>query len=172
MSEIELIDLSMISKGGSSFVIVIQSSSVYGIESLMLKSNAILDDILDLTLAIYNGNNTYKLYGKDENQEQGIKLKNMWKDGNMLLDKDIFPENKLHNLRGKKIRATSFEYPPFIYKENQKYKGYEVQLLEDLAQAVNFTFEIYNPSDGLLWGSVSPNGTPTGLIRDMMVIDC
>ena len=144
---------------------------MYEIESRLINSNNILDDVFDFTIALYVGNNTYKLYEKSIETEQHMKLYNIWKNGRIILAKSIFPEDSLQNLRGKKIRATSFEYPPFIYKEDQKYQGYEVQILEDLAQAVNFTYEIYNPSDGLLWGSILPNGTPTGLIRDMKVFD-
>ena len=161
----------MIIQGRSSFVFVIQNGSLYDFKSRLIRSYSILDDVFDLTIALYIGNNTYWLYEKDAKAGRNIKLSNIWRNGNIFLAKSIFPEARLQNLRGKKIRATSFEYPPFIYKEDQKYQGYEVQILEDLAQAVNFTYEIHNPSDGLLWGSILPNGTPTGLIRDMKVSD-
>ena len=70
---------------------------MYEIESRLINSNNILDDVFDFTIALNIGNNTYKLYEKSVETEQHLKLYNVWKNGHILLAKSIFPEAKLQN---------------------------------------------------------------------------
>ena len=42
-------------------------------------------------------------------------------------------------------------------------------MLEDLGQALQCSFEIYNPTDGQKWGQISKDGNATGLLGDIMV---
>ena len=44
----------------------------------------------------------------------------------------VYPKGRLDNLKGVDINATSFNFPPFCYKENpenedEEYQGFEVQ---------------------------------------------
>ena len=58
-----------------------------------------------------------------------LKIFNIWENGSLYWKSvKMFP-NRMQNLAGRVLKATSFEYRPFIYKENpgdKRYQGYEV----------------------------------------------
>ena len=72
---------------------------------------------------------TYSIFGRDPETETYLKLLNTWKNGSFLWKRPLFPKNRLQNMRGKKLKATSFDYAPFLYKENSIYNGYEVRYI-------------------------------------------
>ncbi|XP_069938822.1 ionotropic receptor 21a-like [Cherax quadricarinatus] len=81
-----------------------------------------------------------------------------------------FPQ-KLTNFHGFKLRATTFQYPPFTILERGPaggltYGGLEVGILLTLASALNFTVEIVEPRDGEKWGTHLSNGTWTGAVGE------
>ena len=71
----------------------------------------------------------YTIYGRDPETETKLKIMNIWKNGIFYWkNKKLFPD-RMQNLAGRVLTATSFEYSPFIYKENpedEKFQGYEV----------------------------------------------
>ena len=71
----------------------------------------------------------YTIYGRDPETETKLKIMNIWKNGILYWkNQKLFP-NRMQNLAGRALIATSFEYSPFIYKENpedEKFQGYEV----------------------------------------------
>ena len=71
----------------------------------------------------------YTIYGRDPETETELKIMNIWKNGIFYWkNKKLFPD-RMQNLAGRVLTATSFEYSPFIYKENpedEKFQGYEV----------------------------------------------
>ena len=62
--------------------------------------------------------------------EKYLKLINIWRNGSFLWKWPLFPKSRLQNMGGKKLKATSFDYAPFIYKENSIYYGFEVRYIK------------------------------------------
>ena len=49
------------------------------------------------------------------------------------------------------------------------YITFKIQILKDLAKALNFSYTINPPMDGFKWGGIDDNGKPFGLVADMRV---
>ena len=52
------------------------------------------------------------------------------------------------------------------YSESNKYRnywGYEIEMLYNMANVLNFTYDIKNPPDGK-WGHIEPDGRWNGLV--------
>ena len=144
MNDIELIPHSKMKKSTGSFVIVVKNGSIDGIRSKLFDQNSFVAGIVDLTIALHRGNRTYTFFGRDVETESKLVLLNIWKNENFMWpEKSIFPKGRLQNLRGKRLRATSFEYEPFIYKENNTYKGYEVTKFKSLQSCFYFPSSIF-----------------------------
>ena len=81
-----------------------------------------------------------------------------------LLPIDFFPE-RLKDLNGKTLTATSFDFPPYNYPlkdTSGKIKGWdgaEYRLTEMIGRSMNFEFELKTPTDGGLWGWLSGKST-------------
>ena len=126
-----------------------------------------LKNVLNAVIFVPNGVK-YSIFAKNSLNE--VELVNIWQNETFLLPNgEIFPKNRFkNNLNNINIKATSFQYAPFIYKlENGAYSGYEINLLNDISGALNFTYQIQPPSDGNLWGEILSNGTATGLVGDI-----
>ena len=46
---------------------------------------------------------------------------------------------------------------------------FQISILDDIANSLNFTYEVHLPSDGGLWGEVTKDGKATGLVGDIKV---
>ena len=117
---------SAMKKSTKSYVIIAENGSVNEIQSILFDRNHFLQEVVDLTIALHRGNHTYSFFGRDVETESKIVFLNIWKHGHFMWERDILPKNRLQNLQHKQLRATSFVYEPFIYKENNTYVGYEV----------------------------------------------
>ena len=117
---------SAMKKSTKSYVIIVENGSLNEIQSILFDKNHFLQEVVDLTIALHRGNHTYSFFGRDVETESKIVLLNIWKHGHFMWERDILPKNRLQNLQHKQLRATSFVYEPFIYKENNTYVGYEV----------------------------------------------
>ena len=117
---------SAMKKSTKSYVIIAKNGSLNEIQSILFDKNHFLQEVVDLTIALHRGNHTYSFFGRDVETESKIVLLNIWKHGHFMWERDILPKNRLQNLQHKQLRATSFVYEPFIYKENNTYVGYEV----------------------------------------------
>ena len=117
---------SAMKKSTKSYVIIVENGSLNEIRSILFDRNNFLQEVVDLTIALHRGNHTYSFFGRDVETESKIVLLNIWKHGSFMWERNILPQNRLQNLQHKQLRATSFEYEPFIYKENNTYVGYEV----------------------------------------------
>ena len=90
----------------------------------------------------------------------------IWNGTRFLFKKDLFPD-KLKDLEGKTLLATSFELPPFIYPtDDGGWAGWEYNVIQTLAQTMNFTIDIQPPPNGELWGE-NKNGSFTGLVGQL-----
>ncbi|OXA59201.1 hypothetical protein Fcan01_05349 [Folsomia candida] len=68
----------------------------------------------------------------------------------------IFQE-KIDNLRGNKLIACVFEFPPLVIKTeiapgNYTYTGQEVRIFQEFATLLNFTYDFIEPPNGTKWG--------------------
>ena len=124
--ELNLMNYSAMKKSTRSYIIILENGSTNEIKSILFNRNSFLQDVVDLTIALQRGNHTYSFFARDVETESKIILLNIWKHGHFLWERNILPKNRLQNLQHKQLRATSFEYEPFIYKENNNYVGYEV----------------------------------------------
>nr|XP_058964192.1 glutamate receptor 2-like [Pocillopora verrucosa] len=74
-------------------------------------------------------------------------------------------------LEGKKLRVVVVENAPFIMKNEDgtipHYKGYCIDLLDELAKNLKFTYEIYLSPDGM-YGAELENGTWNGMIGELV----
>ena len=91
-------------------------------------------------------------------------------NGNLMMPKEIFSNNVYKVLKGKQLKVTSFENRPFTYKNTQgQYEGYEVSLINDLSESLDFSWYIAPPADGALWGEINSDGNATGLVGELKV---
>ena len=55
------------------------------------------------------------------------------------------------------------------YFRNKPYCFFQVRILKDISESLNFTYKIRPPTDGNKWGLIYPNGSATGLVKDVKV---
>ena len=55
------------------------------------------------------------------------------------------------------------------YFRNKPYCFFQVRILKDISESLNFTYKIRPPTDGNKWGLIFPNGSATGLVKDVKV---
>ncbi|KAL9962101.1 hypothetical protein ACROYT_G031173 [Oculina patagonica] len=75
-------------------------------------------------------------------------------------------------LQGTKLRAVVVDAPPFVIKKKLEdgsfsYEGHCIDLLNELARNLKFTYEIYPSPDGL-YGGETENGTWNGMIGELI----
>ena len=56
-----------------------------------------------------------------------------------------------------------------LYFRNKSYCFFQVRILKDISESLNFTYKIRPPTDGNKWGLIYPNGSATGLVKDVKV---
>ena len=111
---------------------------------------------------------------------------NYWNGERLLFNKEIFPD-KLKDLGGKVLKATSFNLPPYTYKvqfssknlskfykiqfqnSDGSYGGWENNVMSSLAKNMNFKLDINPPPNGELWGE-NKNGIFTGIYDQRYVL--
>ncbi|CAG7719859.1 unnamed protein product, partial [Allacma fusca] len=83
----------------------------------------------------------------------------------------IFQE-KIDNLRGHKLKAIVFEFPPLVMWQEVKpkkfaYTGLEVKIFHELSNYINFTYDIYELKGSERWGQDLGDGDWNGLIGEV-----
>ena len=153
---------------GKFAVILEEKITIENIRKLLFDS--IFSNVIELAIYVPNGESEkYAIYGRDPETEAELSLINFLQNGQLVFDQnEVFPPNRLQNFHGQTLKATSFQFPPFCYKDNpndpdEEYKGFETNIFKDISKALNFNFELNTPTDGGLWGEIFSNGTATGL---------
>ncbi|CAG2239144.1 GRID1 [Mytilus edulis] len=88
-------------------------------------------------------------------------------NGTLLAEKEIFPNAKFgFNMR--KLQARTLPWPPFVKFDNKtkQYTGISIELVKQLADGLNFTYEIKEPPDGH-WGIPLDDGSWTGMVGQL-----
>ncbi|XP_022787790.1 glutamate receptor 4-like isoform X1 [Stylophora pistillata] len=74
-------------------------------------------------------------------------------------------------LEGRKLRIVVVENAPFIVKNEDGdfpyYEGYCIDLLDELAKRLKFTYEMYSSPDGM-YGAELENGTWNGMVGELV----
>ncbi|KAL3861017.1 hypothetical protein ACJMK2_007110 [Sinanodonta woodiana] len=90
--------------------------------------------------------------------------------GNVTIYSNIFPNTK-YKFNKRKMIVSTLEHSPFVIKTTDpngtvRYGGMCIDLLEQLSNTLNFTYELIEPSDGV-FGSRSPDGRWNGLVGQL-----
>ncbi|XP_063399364.1 glutamate receptor ionotropic, delta-1-like [Mytilus trossulus] len=88
-------------------------------------------------------------------------------NGTLLAEKEIFPNAKFgFNMR--KLEARTLPWPPFVKFDNKtkQYSGISIELVKQLADGLNFTYDIKEPPDGH-WGIPLDDGSWTGMVGQL-----
>ncbi|CAD5113718.1 DgyrCDS2882 [Dimorphilus gyrociliatus] len=85
------------------------------------------------------------------------------------LNFDVFPNEK-YGFNGRKMVVATLPFAPFVKKKTVKgklvYSGVCIDLLNEFAYLLNFTYDIIEPADQQ-WGKQLQNGSYTGLVGIM-----
>nr|XP_027214757.1 glutamate receptor ionotropic, kainate 1-like [Penaeus vannamei] len=95
----------------------------------------------------------------------GVEVVNRWHRGAFTSASDLFPD-KVSDLKGATIKIVTFGFAPHVVNREeglQKY-GRDVELIQTLAQVLNFSASFREPPRGELWGAKLENGSWTGLV--------
>ncbi|XP_053403155.1 glutamate receptor U1-like [Mercenaria mercenaria] len=78
-------------------------------------------------------------------------------NGDIVVNSDIFPNAK-HGYNQRRFLISTLEYAPFVFKKKVNnsyiYEGFCIDLLEELAHKLNFTYTLTEPDDGN-WGTIT-----------------
>ncbi|XP_078382291.1 glutamate receptor 2-like [Oculina patagonica] len=120
----------------------------------------------EIELEILNlRNNSFKKIGIWSSSKRAILFENIL----LNIGKPVTEES----LEGRKLRVVVTETAPFVIKKTQQkdgtalYEGYCIDLLDELARNLKFTYEIYPSPDGL-YGAETENGTWNGMIGELL----
>ncbi|CAC5375407.1 GRIK2 [Mytilus coruscus] len=87
--------------------------------------------------------------------------------GSLLVSKNIYPNSKF-GFNRRKFIVSSLPWNPFVVLDNvtHNFTGFTIDLLQELAHELNFTYEMTSPADGQ-WGVATQNGSWTGLVGQL-----
>lgn len=118
--------------------------------------------------------------------EKGLTTRQLsiWKRGKFQKEKKLF-QDKTSDLRGQALKVVTFEHVPSAVKmskqlieeqrgiadgmmrSNMDFDGLEIEVLETLAEAMNFEPKIYEPGQNERWGKKLVNGSFDGMIGEV-----
>lgn len=100
---------------------------------------------------------------------------NKFSSGNhsWLYNQKVFPQ-KMKNFYKCPIKVSTYEYPPNVMIEKLKnqsfvFKGYEIEILNGLADILNFNLKLDIMTEPFAWGLIFPNGTASGLMKRTII---
>ena len=97
------------------------------VRKLLIGNGNFFEKILNVAIFVPQFENHFSVMARDPKDESKLTLMNIWKNGRFMFQANIFPSNRLRNLKGKTLRATSFERAPNVYKDqNGHWTGSEV----------------------------------------------
>ena len=82
----------------------------------------------------------------------------------------IFFPRKINNLFKCPIKIAIFETPPFVTKSSEtgRISGSDIELVNGLAEALNFRLDLNFLTEPGSWGTIHENGTSTGALRKVI----
>ena len=101
--------------------------NIKDIKKILLSKGNLFAKIINISIFVYQSENHFLVVARDPDNEENLSLLNIWKNGQFMFDKKIFPTTRLRNMKGKTLRATSFDRAPNVYKdEYNQWTGSEV----------------------------------------------
>lgn len=94
----------------------------------------------------------------------------VWRKGRFKVGRPLFFDKTL-DLLGEQLQVVVIEHTPAVIKgDGHEYSGLEAQILQSISEAMNFTYELFEPANAATekWGKLQPNGTMTGLLGEMV----
>ena len=84
--------------------------------------------VFQISFTVIIGENHYSFFGRKVENEKGIELLNIWKNGFFQFKYPIFPKTRLQNMHQRVLKTSSWEAEPFVYvdQDQQFTGGYEV----------------------------------------------
>ena len=174
LSKLSIRSLSGLGGGTGKFALVFGEKISLNQMEVILLQNKDFANIMEIALFVPKGGNSFSVITRSLENDKELAVLNIWNNGEYRWNTSVYPKGRLDNLKGVAIKATSFNYPPTCYKENpenedEEYQGIEVRILKDISASLNFTYKIRTPTDGNKWGLIYPNGSATGLVKDVKV---
>ncbi|XP_045783233.1 glutamate receptor ionotropic, kainate glr-3 [Maniola jurtina] len=94
----------------------------------------------------------------------------IWKNGKFHYGRDLFAD-KTGNLNNEVLNVVYYEHVPSVIAMNSsKVGGVEIEILNTLAQKMNFEPRLYQPANAEVhkWGQKQTNGSFSGLLGEMV----
>ena len=115
--------------------------SINQVDKILLQ-NKDFANIIDIALFVPKGGNSISVFTRSLENDQELVVLNIWKNGAFIWNTPLYPKERISNLKGVAIKATSFNYPPVCYKENpenedEEYQGIEVHFIKHLTLCTN-----------------------------------
>ena len=86
----------------------------------------------------------------------------LWNGNRFVKDLSLFP-SPTRDMKGRRLKANTFDFPPFTYKTAEGYSGLEHKIISAIAENLHFKLDISPPPNGEQWGEFI-NGTYNGLV--------
>ena len=129
LNDLKKINQKTLVQSEGKYAIVVENLDLLLVQRHLFQKQGFFQNILDVVIIVPESEDKYTIYGRDPETETKLKIMNIWKNGILYWkNQKLFP-NRMQNLAGRVLIATSFEYSPFIYKvnpEDEKFQGYEV----------------------------------------------
>ena len=115
-----------LSVGTGKFALVFgEKISINQIKVILLKNKDFVN-IIEIALFVPKEGNSFSVITRSLENNQELTLLNIWNNGGYIWNMPVYPKGRVD------INATSFNFPPFCYKENpenedEEYQGFEVQ---------------------------------------------
>ena len=114
--------------GDGKFAVVFQDNQSFEtVKKLILGKGNFFAQMLHIAVFVPQAENHFSVLARNPDMEDEIKLMNIWKDGKFMFENKIFPNNRLRDLHGKVLTATTFDRAPAVYKKDDgSWGGLEV----------------------------------------------
>ena len=138
------LDINSLTVGTGNFAIVFgEKLGNNQIEEILIQ-NEKFKNIIEISLFVPKGGKVFSVFGRSLENDKEITLLNVWKNGRYIWSSSVYPKGRMHNLKGTAIKATSFQFPPFNYKENperedEEYAGVEVCIYDLIIKFFPYT---------------------------------
>lgn len=133
--------------------------------------------VLNVNLLLMNSNGAIKIttfipFTENECGSVRSKVINTYDfDKSTWANREIFPK-KVDNLQKCPLRISSFDSPPAVIVRtsngNETYSGHDFELIQGLAEMINFTLSVQILKENYAWGFIMENGSSGGVMKKVI----
>ena len=171
LSKLSIKSLSGLGGTGKFALVFGEKTSLNQMEVILLQ-NKDFANIIEIALFVPKGGNSFSVITRSLENDQELIVLNIWNNGGYIWNMPVYPKGRLDNLKGVDINATSFNFPPFCYKENPENEDEEYQGIEVLNTFINLCPITPNCSEHLVLKQSLPTihtSHPTLLYRRVVI---